>query len=177
MDQEKIGGFLKELRKEKNFTQEQLAEQFGVSRRTVSRWENGNNLPDLDILLEMSDFYEVDLRELLDGERKPVEMVEEPEKELEETVIRMAEYNNDEKERIAKGMRYYFIAGLIALFINQAMFFMVETQNFWTGFIKGSSAGLAACAMAFGVLYTTGYLTKLFDSKKRIGDKAGDKED
>lgn len=41
MDQQKIGGFLKELRQEKKMTQEQLAEQMGVSRRTVSRWETG----------------------------------------------------------------------------------------------------------------------------------------
>ena len=49
MDQSKVGRFIKELRKEKNLTQEQLAEQFNVSRRTVSRWETGNNLPDLDV--------------------------------------------------------------------------------------------------------------------------------
>ena len=48
MDQKKIGGFLKELRNQKGLTQEQLAEQFCVSSRTVSRWENGNNMPDLD---------------------------------------------------------------------------------------------------------------------------------
>lgn len=41
MNQVKIGGFLKDLRKEKELTQEQLAEQFNVSRRTVSRWETG----------------------------------------------------------------------------------------------------------------------------------------
>ncbi len=41
MDQIKIGRFIKELRKEKGFTQEQLAEKFSVSRRTVSRWETG----------------------------------------------------------------------------------------------------------------------------------------
>ena len=70
MNQQKIGTFLKELRNEKNITQEQLAERFCVSRRTVSRWETGNNMPDLDILIEMADYYGVDLRELLDGERK-----------------------------------------------------------------------------------------------------------
>ena len=68
MDQKKIGVFLKELRKKKEMTQEQIAEQFNVSSRTVSRWENGNNMPDLDILIEMSDYYEVDLREILNGE-------------------------------------------------------------------------------------------------------------
>lgn len=41
MDQQKTGALLKVLRREKNLTQEQLAEQFGVSSRTVSRWENG----------------------------------------------------------------------------------------------------------------------------------------
>ena len=70
MDLQKIGTFLKELRKEKGLTQEQLAETLNVSRRTVSRWETGSNLPDLDLLAEMSDLYQVDLRELLDGERK-----------------------------------------------------------------------------------------------------------
>lgn len=46
MDQIQIGSFLKTLRLEKSLTQEQLAEQFGVTGRTVSRWENGNNMPD-----------------------------------------------------------------------------------------------------------------------------------
>ena len=52
MDQQKIGAFLKELRKEKNITQEQLADEMRVSRRTVSRWETGSNMPDLDILID-----------------------------------------------------------------------------------------------------------------------------
>ena len=77
MNQIKIGEFLKELRKEKGLTQEQFAEQFNVSRRSVSRWETGNNMPDLDTLVEMADYYEIDLRELLDGERKSEKMNEE----------------------------------------------------------------------------------------------------
>ena len=70
MDLQKIGNFLKELRKEKNLTQEQLAETLNVSRRTVSRWETGSNMPDLDLLMEIADLYQVDLRELLNGEGK-----------------------------------------------------------------------------------------------------------
>ena len=64
MDLQKIGTFLKELRKEKELTQEQLAETLNVSRRTVSRWETGSNMPDLDLLVEMADLYQVDLRQL-----------------------------------------------------------------------------------------------------------------
>lgn len=96
MNQIKIGEFLKELRKEKGLTQEQLAEQFNVSRRSVSRWETGSNLPDVDILIEMADYYEVDLRELIDGERKSEKMNE----ELKETVLKVAEYSNEEKRGV-----------------------------------------------------------------------------
>ena len=54
------------LRNEKKMTQEQLAEQFYVSSRTVSRWETGSNLPDISLLVELADFYEVDVREIID---------------------------------------------------------------------------------------------------------------
>ena len=74
MDQVKIGTFLKTLRKEKNLSQEQVADKFFVSVRTVSRWENGNTLPDISVLIELADFYDVDIRELLRGERKSEKM-------------------------------------------------------------------------------------------------------
>ena len=98
MNQEKIGKFLKELRKQKGLTQEQIAEKFNVSNRTISRWENGNNMPDLDILIEISDYYEVDLREILNGERKSENM----DKEMKETVLRAVDYTNTEVERYNK---------------------------------------------------------------------------
>ena len=65
MDSMKTGAFIKVLRREKGLTQEQLAEIFSVSHRTVSRWETGSDLPDLDILMEMADFFKVDLLSLI----------------------------------------------------------------------------------------------------------------
>ena len=94
MDQIKIGTFLKLLRKEKNLTQEQLAEQLGVSNRTVSRWENGNNMPDISLLSEIAEFYDVSIPELIYGERKSENMREEA-KEVAET---MSDYAKAEKE-------------------------------------------------------------------------------
>ena len=70
MDMIKIGQFLKTLRKEKGLSQEQLAEKFCVSNRTVSRWETAVNMPDLSILIQLSEFYQVDIQEILNGERK-----------------------------------------------------------------------------------------------------------
>lgn len=70
MDQIKIATFLKTLRKEKNLTQEQLAEKLGVSNRTVSRWETGTNMPDISLLLEIAELYGVTIPELIDGEKE-----------------------------------------------------------------------------------------------------------
>ena len=104
MDQQKIGLFLKTLRKEKEMTQEEIAEVFNVSRRTVTRWETGVNMPDLDILVEIADYYEVDLKEIFDGERKSEKMNE----EMKETAIRMAEYSNDQKDKNGQSYTHLF---------------------------------------------------------------------
>ncbi len=98
IDQINIGGFLRELRKEKRLTQEELAEKFGVSSRSVSRWENGNTMPELGILVELADFYEVDIREIIDGERKSEIM----KKETKETLRKVADYAELEKKIVVK---------------------------------------------------------------------------
>lgn len=69
MDQKKIGGFLRGLRKGRGITQEQLAEELGVSARTVSRWETGANMPDIGLLPEIADFYGVGIGLAVEGER------------------------------------------------------------------------------------------------------------
>ena len=89
MNQIKIGEFLRELRKEKGLTQEQLAEQFNVSRRSVSRWETGNNMPDLSMLITLAEYYEVDVKEIIDGKRKSENMNE----EMKDTLEKVASYN------------------------------------------------------------------------------------
>ena len=89
MDQKKIGSFLKELRKEKDITQEQLAEKIKVSGRTVSRWETGSNMPDISLLAELAEFYDVSIPEIIDGERKSENM----DQKIKETAVAMAEYS------------------------------------------------------------------------------------
>ena len=54
MDTLKIGKFIAKKRKEKNMTQEELARILGVTNKTVSRWENGNYMPDLSLLKPLS---------------------------------------------------------------------------------------------------------------------------
>lgn len=98
MDQKKIGEFLKSLRNEKGITQEQAAEKFGVSQRTVSRWETGSNMPDISMLIELAEFYDVDVREIIDGERKSENMKE----EVKETLEKVSDYNDKLNAEAAK---------------------------------------------------------------------------
>ncbi len=168
MDLAKIGMFLKELRKEKELTQEQLAETLNVSRRTVSRWETGSNMPDLDLLVEMADLYQVDLRELLNGERKSERMNE----ELKETILQVAEYSSAEKQRATRIIRIYFVLGILALIANAVMNMTEMEETFWTGFLKGGTFSLALLAMFFGILYTTGAMNKIQEFKLRLLGKS-----
>ena len=121
MDQEKIGAFLKELRKEKDLTQEQLAEKFHVAARTVSRWETGRNMPDLSLLVELADYYDVDIREILDGERKSESM----EKEEKETLLKVAEYADKQKRQAILRAVILFSLEMICAGYTIAMVIMV----------------------------------------------------
>ena len=69
MDLVQIGKFIAELRKEQELTQEQLGEKIGVTNKTISRWENGYYLPPADVLLAMSQLFDVSVNEILSGKR------------------------------------------------------------------------------------------------------------
>lgn len=69
MNQEKIGKFIVELRREKKLTQQELADKLGVTDRAVSHWENGRRLPDYSLLKDISTELSISINELLSGER------------------------------------------------------------------------------------------------------------
>ena len=69
MDQVKIGKFIAKLRNENNLTQEALGEKLGVTNKTISRWENGHYLPDIEMLQLLSKEFNVSINELITGER------------------------------------------------------------------------------------------------------------
>lgn len=74
MDQIKTGNFLVSLRKEKNITQQQLADILQVSVKAVSKWECGEGYPSLQSLKDLSDFYGVTVDEIINGERNKTEV-------------------------------------------------------------------------------------------------------
>ena len=69
MDQEKIGKFIAKCRKEKNMTQEQLAEKLNTTCKSVSRWENGKTMPDYSVIKLLCDELDISINELLSGEK------------------------------------------------------------------------------------------------------------
>lgn len=164
MDQKKIGSLLKELRKEKGLTQEQFAEIVNVSNRTVSRWENGNNMPDLDILIQISDYYEINLRELLDGERKSDKM----NKELEETVLKAADYTNSETERYTKRVFWILLIGAVLWFISHLISHTSLIENDIMSAVSEFSMGAASGMLICDIISTSCYGRRLRAFKQRL---------
>ncbi len=126
MDQIKIGSFLKELRKEKNLTQEILAEKLNVSNRTVSRWETGSNMPDISMLVEIADFYDVSIPEIINGERKSEKM----NKETRETAAAMAEYSRNEVKN-GKQKVIGILLSVFGLFVIVSALMMFPNESSW----------------------------------------------
>ncbi len=68
MNSEKVGKFIKKLRKDNNLTQKDLAEKYGITYQAVSKWENGINLPDTSLIRQMSKDFNISVDDILDGE-------------------------------------------------------------------------------------------------------------
>lgn len=118
MNQQRIGDFLKQLRKEKGLTQEQLAERFCVSPRTISRWETGRNMPDINVLIELADFYDVDIREVIDGKRRTGN--KDPEDKG--TLKHIAEYALEKEKQTHSNMVYIVLGIAITLLVCTFLF-------------------------------------------------------
>lgn len=70
MDQSVVGKFIAKKRKEKNLTQEQLAEKIGVHNKTISKWETGKCMPDYSVIQKLCEILDITVPELMDGEEK-----------------------------------------------------------------------------------------------------------
>ena len=95
MNQEKIGKFIAKCRKNKNMTQQQLAEKLGVSDRTIGNWENGRNMPDLSLFKPLCGELNISLNDLMCGEKVKEKDYQE---KLEENIINAIDYTNKKIE-------------------------------------------------------------------------------
>lgn len=163
MDQQKIGAYLRQLRLQKNLTQEQLAEHFHTTNRSVSRWENGKSLPDISLLIELADFYQVDVRTILDGEPKETNT----QNDIKEVASKIADYTGTEQSKLLRWIRLISLIGVILIVDVLAL----QTFTYEPGILNFTCyvlCLLAFMAMAVLALHTNGLLSRLTQSKKFI---------
>ena len=94
MNQEKTGAFIAVCRKEKGYTQAVLAEKLGITDRAVSKWETGKSMPDIAIMQELCALLEINVNELLTGERLNMDNYKKMAEENLTELARQEELNN-----------------------------------------------------------------------------------
>ena len=118
MDQIKIGKFIQEKRKEQKLTQSDLAERLNITDRAISKWENGNCLPDAGTMPELCKILNVSINDLFSGE---IVDMKDNEKKLEENLLEIAKLK-EEKDRQLLALEYVIgftasITFLILIFV------------------------------------------------------------
>lgn len=126
MDTKKIGKFISENRKRKGLTQEQLGNILGVSNKTISRWENGNYMPDLSLLIPLSETLDISLNELLNGKYITEDKImETTEKSLKNTINYSKNMLVQEKRKISIGIMIF------GAFLCFAAFAILDKESSW----------------------------------------------
>ncbi len=123
MDQIKIGKFIASQRKSQALTQRQLADRLHVTDKTISKWETGHRLPDASVLLELSSVLEVDINELLAGEKflsgefSSEEYMKKSESNLVGLVNELNEIDKKSRSRRMGMMAGVFLVGLALFYL------------------------------------------------------------
>ena len=132
MNQEKIGNFIAQCRKEKKLTQTQLAGKLNISNKAISKWETGRGMPDSSIMLELSKYLGITVNELLSGEHL---QKEDYESKVNENIIYMAKENEKNKKRtkimitIFVSIFIFFILFIVAKSIYNSVEIALEYDN------------------------------------------------
>lgn len=128
MDQNKIGRFILDCRKKKGLTQEELAEKIGVTSKSVSRWENGNTMPDYSLLKDLCQELDISVNELLSGEKiKEKDYVN----KSEENLVKLRK--QIDKRRNVLAIISYVIMSLVLLtfIVNMVLNRMLPDDRHW----------------------------------------------
>ncbi len=156
MDQIKIGKFISSRRKEQGMTQAALAEKLGISDRAVSKWETGKSLPDSGIMLDLCKLLDINVNELLSGEKI---MTERYDKKAEENLISLRR-EIEEKNRMMLRMEYMLglpaVAACLILMIMAAYMDMPVWLRILL-IVIGAVVMLAAAFVAVGIEQKAGY--------------------
>ena len=126
MNQEKIGKFIRSLRESKKMTQDNLADEVGVTRQAVSNWELGKAIPDSGILLSLSELFQVTINELLKGEKDYKDTKEN--EELENIALNLVDEYNIKSLRIKRIIKISVII-ITAILLTFFLYYFVTSYN------------------------------------------------
>ena len=121
MDQEKIGKFILELRKDKKMTQQELADKIGVTDRAISKWENGRGMPDISLMKPLCEILDITLNELISGEKIDKK---EYQKKSDENIFKTIKYTNKKTNFFKK-----FLICLISVFLILILMFIIDVRK------------------------------------------------
>lgn len=155
MNQEKIGKFIANMRKEKKLTQQDLAEKLNVSDRTIGNWENGRNMPDLSLFKPLCDELGITINELISGEKLKKEVYQE---KFEENVIKTIDYSSKKINSKTN------LIGIILITIGVLLSFTAMT-------ILPSDSSWGSVYSVFGLIVSLigiSHFTKKLNYKKRL---------
>ena len=155
MNQEKIGRFISECRKNKKMTQSELAEKLGVTDKSIGNWENGRNMPDLSLFKPLCDELGITINELLSGEKITKEKYQE---KFEENIINTIDYSTKKINIIKNHLGLVLL--ILGIVISHTAMTMFRSESSW-----GSIYSIIGAIIAlFGVCR----LTKDFKYSKRL---------
>lgn len=127
VNQEKIGKFIADCRKEAGYTQTALGEKLGITDRAVSKWETGKSMPDVSIMMELCELLNINVNELLTGERISMENYK---VKAEENLLEMQKQEElSNKKLLALEVVIGYLSSITFLVMIFAASFAVE--NFW----------------------------------------------
>ncbi len=139
MNQEKIGKFIANCRKNKNFTQEQLAYKLGVTDKSVSKWERGKSLPDISLFEQLCKELGITLNELFAGEY----ILDDEMKMKTDRNLRISmHFNQFNKERI---LLFFGLFCLISMFVCTIVDFVLMNSLTWSMIVNGSIVFVYSC--------------------------------
>ena len=145
MDAEKTGKFIRTIRIEKNLTQKELAEKLNCTDKAISRWETGKGIPDISLLIPLSDALGVSVNEILNGEK--IEAEKQIEK-YEETIVNTL---NDTKKQINKLNIVIYILFVVVEIFAIYFFTLCATPSDAMGLLLGLVLITQIISLLFGL--------------------------
>lgn len=148
MDQLKTGKFIAEMRKEQKLTQKQLADALLISDKTVSKWECGNGLPEVSLMLPLCEVLKITVNELLSGKRLSTSEYED---KAEENIMKLMKEKNETKFRMIVEVIVLFLTLLSSITILMIVDY-IELAKAWRITLTVIALvilaiGMAICAM------------------------------